>query len=152
MMIARAKCAAVCGTTDRMLSPSRTCKCQSSGVVIVMDVCAAAAAATVEAAGAAAIAAAADHGCLLLLVLVMHLPVGAVSHPDDADARLPAERWTHTAIEAGSSGCATCFGSVCAHKMRAVCALTAEPAGSSCSCCGGWQSLPQHADEHVQLR
>lgn len=35
MMTARANCAAVCGTTLRMASPSRTCRCQSSGRVIV---------------------------------------------------------------------------------------------------------------------
>lgn len=59
MMMARAKWAAECGTTERMLSPSRTCKCQSSGVVMVIDVCAAAAAGT---AAAAALTAAAEPG------------------------------------------------------------------------------------------
>ena len=36
MMIARPNCAAVCGTTVFSASPSRTCKCQSSGLVIVI--------------------------------------------------------------------------------------------------------------------
>ncbi len=36
MMMARANCAAVWGTTSRMAAPSRTCKCQSSGRVSVM--------------------------------------------------------------------------------------------------------------------
>ena len=35
MMTARPKCLAVCGTTDRMAAPSRTCRCQSSGRVMV---------------------------------------------------------------------------------------------------------------------
>ena len=35
MMMARPKCAAECGTTDRKPAPSRTCRCQSSGRRIV---------------------------------------------------------------------------------------------------------------------
>jgi hypothetical protein len=35
MMMALAKCCAVCGTTSRMAAPSRRCRCQSSGVVMV---------------------------------------------------------------------------------------------------------------------
>lgn len=35
MMIARPNAAAVCGTTDVRPAPSRTCRCQSSGRVMV---------------------------------------------------------------------------------------------------------------------
>ncbi len=35
MISARANCAAECGTTDAMAAPSRTCRCQSSGRVMV---------------------------------------------------------------------------------------------------------------------
>lgn len=70
MMMARAKCAAVCGTTERMLSPSRTCRCQSSGVMIVIDVCAAAGAAAAATAAADGLGAAA-HGVLLMSRLLL---------------------------------------------------------------------------------
>ena len=49
-MTARPKCCAVKGTTLRMASPSRTCRCQSSGCVMVSRLPAAAAAEEVEAA------------------------------------------------------------------------------------------------------
>lgn len=71
IMMALAKCAAVWGTTERMLSPSRTCRCQSSGVVIVTDVCTTAAA--VAAAGVGLCAAA--EGVLLIQRLLLLLPM-----------------------------------------------------------------------------
>jgi len=47
MMMARPNVAAVCGTTEASPAPSRTCKCQSSGRVMVrLSGCAAAADAT----------------------------------------------------------------------------------------------------------
>lgn len=40
MMIARANCRALCGNTDWSASPSRRCRCQSSGrVIVILFVC-----------------------------------------------------------------------------------------------------------------
>lgn len=143
-MMALAKCAAVWGTTERILSPSRTCRCQSSGVVIVIDVRTAAAAAAAAGVGLGAAA----EGVLLmqrlLLLLLIHNLVPEVLGQLVEAARLPAGRKTSRFVR-GHSARALQRQHFLSSMQSKLQLLTCQPGSSKC-----WYSLAQHT-EHSTL-